>query len=474
MCHAAIHIPIGEGASLMMKTGVYAGSALLLLAAVAVQLRGRFADTPRERPAFVLPAHGSLTLAAAGDIVISRPLAREDRDAAFQDTARIVGEASIAVANLEMNLLAPERAETARRQPGRRWTFGTAREAADLESIGFDVLGQANNHALDYGTDGMSDTRMVLTAAGLMTAGSGSDLGEARAPLVVGDARRAIAILAVAISSSSADVATPRRAGSNGWPGINALTYRAQITADAETYATLRRAAGAEGAAETDQFTLQGTVVRKAAETSVTLAPDAGDVSGILAAIANARAAGGVVVVSLHSHEPSDRSPDPADFVRVFARQAIDAGARLVVGHGPHRLRGVEVYRGGAILYSLGNFLYRVDEGHPPAADAFDAGVDMFSLAMGMSGASATAPGDDADAWWEGALAVATFDGDRLAALQLHPVDLGRQLPSARRGIPRRPALPDATNTLETLVRLSRPFGTTIQIDDGVGYVRID
>ena len=47
----------------------------------------------------------------------------------------------------------------------------------------------------------------------------------------------------------------------------------------------------------------------------------------------------------------------PAEFIGAFARAMIDAGADLVVGHGPHLLRGLELYKGKPIFYSLGNFI---------------------------------------------------------------------------------------------------------------------
>ena len=46
-----------------------------------------------------------------------------------------------------------------------------------------------------------------------------------------------------------------------------------------------------------------------------------------------------------------------AEFIPVFARQMIDAGADLVAGHGPHLLRGMELYKKKPIFYSLGNFI---------------------------------------------------------------------------------------------------------------------
>ena len=61
---------------------------------------------------------------------------------------------------------------------------------------------RANNHATDYGPAGMAETRAILIDSGLLPAGSGHDLSEARAPVFVGSGARKVAVVAVAISSS--------------------------------------------------------------------------------------------------------------------------------------------------------------------------------------------------------------------------------------------------------------------------------
>ena len=96
---------------------------------------------------------GPLTLAAAGDLVMAAPAARADEDAGVDAIAALIRGASLAVTNLEMNLLAPDRAAGAAGDVA-GWTFGSAREAATIRALGFDLVGQANNHATDYGPDG--------------------------------------------------------------------------------------------------------------------------------------------------------------------------------------------------------------------------------------------------------------------------------------------------------------------------------
>lgn len=66
-----------------------------------------------------------------------------------------------------------------------------------------------------------------------------------------------------------------------------------------------------------------------------------------------------------------------------------------------------------------------------------------------------------------------TYEGDRLAAVELHPITLGFGLPVDRRGTPRRAEGPEAREILERLARLSAPFGTTIEIDGDLGRLRL-
>lgn len=61
------------------------------------------------------------------------------------------------------------------------------------------------------------------------------------------------------------------------------------------------------------------------------------------------------VVVSMHWGIPGDSL---CDYQRQIAHAAIDAGADVIVGHGPHVVHGVELHRGRPIFYSLGNVVF--------------------------------------------------------------------------------------------------------------------
>ncbi|BDC50853.1 hypothetical protein F183_A31690 [Bryobacterales bacterium F-183] len=68
------------------------------------------------------------------------------------------------------------------------------------------------------------------------------------------------------------------------------------------------------------------------------------------------------VIVSMHAGVEYATKPHPSQ--TAFARAAIDAGAKLVVGHHPHVIQPPELYKGGLILYSLGNLVF---DQNPPA-----------------------------------------------------------------------------------------------------------
>jgi len=420
-----------------------------------------------------IPARGPLTIAATGDMLIFNPLSDAERDPALQDT---ISRATFAIATLDLNLLGPDEAKAAEGRPQPRWPFGSAREAQSLRTLGFDAVALANDHGGDYGVDGTLSTMRILSAAGLLHAGTGTDLAQARAPVYAGVPRR-LALISVTSSSLPEARATATRADVRGRPGVNPLRYAADITVDAGTFQTLKNSIATLNAgppARADELTMFGTPIRKGERTAVSFTVDENDEREILDEIKTARTSAEAVIVSLHSHEPANASDTPSEFAQRFARRAIDAGATLVIGHGPHRLRGIEFYNGGVILYSLGNLVYQTAGLDFRAANVYDAGADLYRAAIGALGVnpqSSAAPPDD-PAWWEGAIALATIDRGRLESLRLVPVDLGGDKPLEGKGIPRIVREERATAILRRVSELSQSLGTAVQIEAGTGLVR--
>ena len=421
-------------------------------------------DDVRPPPAIALPAEGPLVLIAAGDVLVTDPI----EESTANEVRGLFAKAHLSVANLDMTLL--DDGAASRVRGAGTWPMGTPRDARTLRDLGLHVVSLANNHGSDAGTDAAGTARQILREAGIEAAGSGGDLSEARAPVFIGSSTRRVAFIAVTTSAMPESRATDATAAVEARPGVNALRYAMTITVDPATFQTLSqslRALEAGPPAGPDTLTFFGTPIRKGEDTSVEFAVDERDQEAMLAVIAAARASAEVVVVSVHSHEPSNAAEEPAVFVRHFARAAIDRGASLVFGHGPHRLRGVELYRQGAILYSLGNFVYPAKSVLGVKADMYDLGADLYETALsgGPSG-----PGSlnlENPVWWNGVLASGVFENGELRTLRLIPLDLGLNLPIEARGLPAVASGDGAVEVLRTVDRLSRPFGTMVDVETG-------
>ncbi len=150
----------------------------------------------------------------------------------------------------------------------------------------------------------------LLDRAGLLHAGAGSDLNQARRAVVVGQAPRRVAVVALSTSALPEQRATASRGEIHGRPGVSTLKYTATITADPATYTGLSQVAAASGQTPGvgEALKLSGTVIERGDRTTVRFSADQRDLDGILAEVRLARSAADVVIVSLHSHEPDNRA----------------------------------------------------------------------------------------------------------------------------------------------------------------------
>ena len=172
-----------------------------------------------------------------------------------------------------------------------------------LAAVRPDVCVVANNHVLDFGHDGLSETLTVLADAGLDTAGAGTDIDEARSPATVqldGGAR--LLVFAMGMTSSGIP---PTWAADAGRPGVHVLGSSPAATRAA--IELLREHTG----------------------------PD------------------DVATVSLHW--VSNWGYGIAHEQRRLAYALVDAGADIVFGHSSHHPRPIEVYRDRLILYGCGD-----------------------------------------------------------------------------------------------------------------------
>jgi poly-gamma-glutamate capsule biosynthesis protein CapA/YwtB (metallophosphatase superfamily) len=180
--------------------------------------------------------------------------------------------------------------------------------------------------------------------------------------------------------------------------------------------------------------------------------------------VKEARGLADLVLVSLHAHEQLGSKDIPAEFIPAFAREMIDSGADLVVGHGPHLLRGLELYKRKPIFYSLGNFIGQNELVAKIPADGYERFRAEPDLTPGQvyqkrtQGDQAGFPADRR--YWESVMPTLAYDGGELRSIELTPISLGWKDARHRRGRPRLAGAEEGRAILDRFAELSHPFGT--------------
>jgi poly-gamma-glutamate synthesis protein (capsule biosynthesis protein) len=423
------------------------------------------------------------SLAAVGDAIITRRIAQFENasDPRFRDMVTVIRDADAAMVNLELSLFRfTEFDGWPEVENGGNWEVGPPEVAIDLKQMGFSLFNRANNHTTDYGVTGMRMTNRLLDSMGIVHAGSGENLGAASRPGYLETRKGRIAFIGFATSFTPMSRAGESRPDMRGRPGANALRLTTSYEADSATFATLRAAAaafsgagrgGATGGEETVR--LLGQVVRRGPRNGSVGTLDASDQARILREIRNARALADYVVVTSHTHQST---PVPPAWLSAWARQCIDAGATTFIIQGPHLLRGIEIYNGRPIFYSLGNFVFQNETIDPMPFDHYEIfGLPDTALASNLYDArfrNGTTGFPASPDYYESVIAVPSFTGNQLRELKLYPIELGQKAPRSQRGTPRLADAATSKKIIDRLIELSAPLGTTIVYENGVGVWR--
>lgn len=245
--------------------------------------------------------------------------------------------------------------------------------SAALKNAGFNVVSLANNHTLDYGAEGLAQTVETLDAIGIQHAGAGANLAAARKPAMLQVNGQRVAILAYSITLPDNFYAETNKAGT-------AFAHEEQVQED----------------------------------------------------IIAARKQADVVLVSFHWGQ--EGKTVLREYQTRIGHLAIDSGASVVIGHHPHILQGIERYKDGLILYSLGNFTFGSYSSHSTRS----------------------------------AVAQLHFHNGRLQQLQMFPINVNnfevQFQPQPLHG-------KAADDVIATLHKLSAALKTEVRNDHGVGVV---
>jgi poly-gamma-glutamate capsule biosynthesis protein CapA/YwtB (metallophosphatase superfamily) len=432
-------------------------------------------------------ATGRLTLVGAGDCIITRRVS-ELTHPDFRALVELIRGADCAWGNCEIVIgkggeLHPAWKDGDPHVCGDPWT------ADELRWMGFTLMGTANNHTVDYGEQGLVSTLENLDRVGIAHAGSGLDLAEAARPGYADSAAGRVCLVSCAPTFPPYFAAAPAHPYVKGRPGLNPLNVKATVVLDDTTFQRLKAArqvlaelwgenddrgvAIPKPPADPKQFDLcDEFVIRDGDRVDYRTEADAGDVKRIAEAIAAARGDSQVVVASIHAHEARRKHELSDLFIQPFAHACIDAGADVYFSSGPHVLRGIELYKGKPIFYSLANFFFQVEtHRYTPAEDYTSWGLDSrtidplaFENKIGFV---------KQQRYWRSVAPRITCEGGKVTAVELFPLTLGFDDPADRRGTPRLARGQEAAAILDHLAKLSAPYGTVVEVDGEIGRLRL-
>jgi poly-gamma-glutamate capsule biosynthesis protein CapA/YwtB (metallophosphatase superfamily) len=436
--------------------------------------------TPRES----LPGPGATwSLAAAGDAIINRRIAvhQNEDDPRFQAMADVIRGADAAMVNLEQSVFRmTEFKGWPEVENGGNWEVGPPEVVLDLQAIGFDLFNRANNHTTDYGVAGMRATNEFLDRIGAVHAGSGNSLGQASRPGYLETRKGRIALIGLSASFTPMSRAGDGRAGVPARPGLNALRVERSYEVDGPTMQSFRQFAGQVGVTlpsnPDEPLKLLGSEFVPGPAVRAVDTMNEHDVERILREVRNAADQADFVVVTIHAHQTKGDDYRMPAWLTEIARKCIDAGASTFVGHGPHTLRGIEIYKGRPIFYSLGNFVFHNETIDPMPSEHYEKyGLPPTALASDLYDARfkhGTSGFPVRPEVYESVIAVPVFEGREASEIRLYPIDLARTAPRSQRGTPRLAGTEQGRQIIDRMIKMSEALGTKIRYENGIGVWR--
>lgn len=322
------------------------------------------------------PPADDLVVSAVGDIMLdasSRPVMNEmGYDYPYAQLRKYFAGSQIVFGNLEGPLT-----DRGTPEEDKKFVFHSPPDkvTAALKNAGFNVVSLANNHTLDYGAEGLAQTVEALDAAGIQHAGAGADIMAARRPALLQAGGHKVAILAYSITLPENFYAAEHKAGT-------AFAYEEQVRDD----------------------------------------------------VVAAKQQADIVLVSFHWGQ--EGKTQLREYQTRIGHLAIDSGASAVIGHHPHILQGIEHYKDGVILYSLGNFTFGSYSSHSTRS----------------------------------AIAQLHFRNGRLQQLQMFPINVNnfdvQFQPQPLHG-------EEANAVIANLHKLSAALHTDVRNDQGVGVITL-
>lgn len=363
--------------------------------------------------------------------------------------------------------------------------------AMDVKKQGFMIVSRANNHAMDYTEGGMNATSRYLDEAGVYHAGTGSNLAEAREPSYMETEKGIIALISA--TTWELGLAGHARKDVIGRPGVNSMRLVPTYHVTPEDYEKVKSVAANMGMLPKKHeagfnFPIRGQRFVPSTETKRVFIPHPVDHNENIQAVKDATQISDWVIYSLHDHYEGTNPPEgyrekeiPVPALVDFAHEVIDAGADIYVSHGPHILRGIEIYKGKPIFYSMGNYIFQSTLAKRQPADLYELwGLDSDKTTVGLYMKREKPPSEFFKdmAYWESVVVELDYDGKKLKEIRLIPIhlDMDPSIPlkdqRTKAGVPHKAYGDKAKQIIENMQRLCKLYGTVVEFRDGIGVIK--
>ena len=360
----------------------------------------------------------------------------------------------------------------------------------DCLGFGFNMTSFNNNHAMDFSYEGLLKTREYINEYDIPNSGVGRNLAEASAPAYLDTPNGRVAMISVCSTFNPAMLAGEQSRRFRGRPGINGLRYEQKIMLAKEDFEKIkeigeksginvsRKILIGEGYAKDFPegiYAMGNVLFELGEETKRVTSCNKEDLERIRKSIFEAQLQADYIIISIHSHELSGSSKEtPAQFLEEFAHFCIDNGANAVVGHGPHLLRPIEIYKNRPIFYSLGDFILQLYSIQMAPEDFYkQQGMNSDNTVhelLAKRSANFTRGlmaekrmNETVIPYWE------TDENGDLTYLELLPLTLSMGGKKSDEGLP---FITEDNSFIDRLAKMSAPYGTKIEMKGKVAVCK--
>lgn len=420
-----------------------------------------------------------MKITAAGDCAVQKRLPKYYDG--FNEIKDFILQGDVRFFNIETTVCEDCFAAT---HSGGTWMQTSPEVFNDVLEYGFNTTTFANNHCMDFSYDGFNQTLENIKKANISQSGAGKNLADATKPAYIDTPNGRCAIISCTTDYSPGAEAGEQSRDIKGRPGINPVRIKKTVYVSKEqlnslkeiakstkinSYNDIIRAEGYLPPLKDDQFEFCNTEFR-VGKCKTTFSLNEQDMNRIKTAIKDARFQADVVLISVHSHEVTgDTKEEVPEFLSEFAHACIDAGADGVLGHGPHLLRPIEIYKGLPIFYSLGDFIlqlenceilpddfYRKFNINPEQGlyEVFKKRTKEFTIGLQRQ-----------EVMLQAVIPCFEIENRKLKSLNLLPIELGYGMSHSQIGWPR---VAKNSDILSRLEKMSKQYGIKINKDGSV------